>query len=480
MPTNVIMPQLGESVVEGTVSKWLKQAGDAISEFEPLLEISTDKVDTEIPAPASGVLLKILVPAGETVERGTLLAVIGQPNETVSETPVGTRPAASSVAPLPTKAANPIANGHATAAQANAPAVVVDNSAYTGHVTPVVARMVAEHRLDLAQITGTGRDGRITKKDVEAYLATHPTAPTADDTDDTPPWERPGSGDLFKSTQDYDDTETPHPSTSVLPSPRLRGRGVGGEGAVAAPASPTRVHPVEPIPTASPGDLLPLTGMRRAIAEHMVRSKHTSPHVTTIFEVDLSAVLAHRTANKDSYAKQGVNLTLTAYFVSAAVEALRAVPYLNAQWTDEGIFLHTVQNIGVAVALDEGLIVPVIKNAGEYNLLGLARLVNDVATRARSKQLKPDEVKDGTFTITNHGVSGSLVAMPIINQPQVGILGVGMLEKRVKVITDTLGNDSIAIHPCVYVSLTFDHRVVDGAAGDAFLLTLKQTLEGWK
>jgi len=220
--------------------------------------------------------------------------------------------------------------------------------------------------------------------------------------------------------------------------------------------------------------------MRRAIAEHMVRSKHTSPHVTTIFEVDLSAVLAHRTANKDSYAKQGVNLTLTAYFVSAAVEALRAVPYLNAQWTDEGIFLHTVQNIGVAVALDEGLIVPVIKNAGDYNLLGLARLVNDVATRARSKQLKPDEVKDGTFTITNHGVSGSLVAMPIINQPQVGILGVGMLEKRVKVITDTLGNDSIAIHPCVYVSLTFDHRVVDGAAGDAFLLTLKQTLEGWK
>ncbi|MBE2266698.1 MAG: 2-oxo acid dehydrogenase subunit E2, partial [Anaerolinea sp.] len=230
---------------------------------------------------------------------------------------------------------------------------------------------------------------------------------------------------------------------------------------------------------ASPGDLVPLNGMRRAIAEHMVRSKHTSPHVTTIFEVDLSAVLAHRSANKDAYAKQGVNLTLTAYFVAASVEALRAVPYLNAQWTENGIFLHNVQNIGMAVALDEGLIVPVIKHAGDLNLLGLARQINDLANRARNKQLKPEEVKEGTFTITNHGVSGSLVAMPIINQPQVGILGVGMLEKRVKVITDHYGSDSIAIRPCVYVSLTFDHRVVDGATGDAFLLKLKQTLEGW-
>ena len=472
MPTNVIMPQLGESVVEGTVSKWLKQAGDTVAEFEPLLEISTDKVDTEIPSPASGVLLKILIPAGETVERGTLLAVIGQPNETVNDAPVATRPASS--------AAAPVANGHATAEQVAAPAVVVEPNAYTGHVTPVVARMVAEHHLDLAQIMGTGRDGRVTKKDVEAYLAARPTAPTADAIaeDDTPPWERPGSGDLFKSTQDYDDTPTPPPASPV----GTRHASSSDQPAKQSPtaAAPARVHPVEPIPTATSGDVVPLTGMRRAIAEHMVRSKHTSPHVTTIFEVDLSAVLAHRSAKKEGYTKQGVNLTLTAYFVAAAVEALRAVPYLNAQWTDDGIFLHRVQNIGVAVALDEGLIVPVIKNAGDYNLLGLARLVNDVATRARSKQLKPDEVKDGTFTITNHGVSGSLVAMPIINQPQVGILGVGMLEKRVKVITDALGNDSIAIRPCVYVSLTFDHRVVDGAAGDAFLLKLKQTLEGWK
>ena len=229
------------------------------------------------------------------------------------------------------------------------------------------------------------------------------------------------------------------------------------------------------------GELVKLSPMRKAIAEHMVRSKlQTSPHVTTVFEVDLSAVLAHREANKDAFAQQGVNLTLTAYFVAASVEALRAVPLLNAQWTDDGIFLHTAINIGLAVAIDDGLIVPVIKRAQDLNLLGLARAVNDLATRARNKQLQPDEVHDGTFTITNHGVSGSLFATPIINQPQVGILGVGVLEKRVKVISDALGNDTIAIRPCVYVSLTFDHRVVDGATGDGFMTTLKNRLEGWK
>ncbi len=448
MPTNVIMPQLGESVVEGTVSKWLKQEGDSVQEYEPILEISTDKVDTEIPSPASGILLKILIPAGQTVERGTLLAMIGQVGENVA-----------SVSHAPVSASS-VANGHVTPQQAIAPAVVAD---YTGHVTPVVARMVAEHRLDLSKIQGTGREGRVTKKDVEAYLASAPAG------DEPPPWETPGSGDLFKSTQDYEDT----PTASVASAPTPIPVGTRNGASVSSPAS------VSPSPAAS-GELVPLSGMRRAIADHMVRSKHTSPHVTTVFEVDMSAVLAHRTAHKDTYAKEGVNLTLTAYFIAASVEALRAVPYLNAQWTDNGIFLHNVQNIGMAVALDEGLIVPVIKNAGDYNLLGLARSINDLATRARGKGLKPDEVKDGTFTITNHGVSGSLVAMPIINQPQVGILGVGMLEKRVKVITDQFGGDSIAIRPCVYVSLTFDHRVVDGAAGDAFLLTLKRTLEGWK
>jgi 2-oxoglutarate dehydrogenase E2 component (dihydrolipoamide succinyltransferase) len=244
---------------------------------------------------------------------------------------------------------------------------------------------------------------------------------------------------------------------------------------VPAPVAPQRPHPVEPIPQGASGELIPLSAMRKAIAEHMVRSKlHTSPHVTTVFEIDLTNVLAHREANKDALARQGVNLTLTAYFASATVTALQANRYLNAQWTDEGIYLHHALNIGIAVALDAGLIVPVIRNAQDLNLMGLARAVNDLATRGRGKQLKPDEVQGGTFTITNHGVSGSLFATPIINQPQVGILGVGVVEKRVKVI-----GDAIAIRPCAYVSLTFDHRVVDGAAGDSFMLTLKSSLESW-
>ncbi|MBI5670175.1 MAG: 2-oxo acid dehydrogenase subunit E2 [Chloroflexi bacterium] len=463
MPTKVIMPQLGESVVEGTVSRWLKREGDTIQEYEPLLEVSTDKVDTEVPAPASGVLLKIYVPEGQTVERGVLLAEIGQADETPDGEgePAGTRHVVS-------------LQSESTQSQPAA----TNGGSYTGHVTPVVARMVAEHHLDLSQIKGTGRDGRVTKKDVEAYLAAQenanvgvrhavPLQPSPEAETELPPWERPGSGDLFKPTVEYGET----PPSSAFP--------VHGEGekrpAVQPPQPAQRVHPVEPIPQGAPGELVPLSAIRRAIAEHMVRSKlHTSPHVTTVFEVDMSAVMAHRQANKDAFARQGVNLTFTAYFAAAAVKALQANPYLNAQWTDEGIYLHHAVHLGIAVAIADGLIVPVIKNAQELNLLGLARAVNDLSTRARNKQLKPDEVQGGTFTITNHGVSGSLLATPIINQPQVGILGVGIVEKRVKVI-----NDAIAIRPCCYVTLTFDHRVADGAVGDAFMQTLKQTLEGW-
>ena len=452
MPTNVIMPQLGESVVEGTVSKWLKREGDHVQAFEPLLEISTDKVDTEISASADGVLLKIYIGEGETVARGTVLAIIGQPNE-------------QPIAPSPVMARN------ASPAQPNAASNgthLNGKPEYTGHVTPVVARMAAEHHLDLAQIAGTGREGRITKKDVETYLAQSPV-PVVEKTEaetqaqSAPePWETPGSGDLFKPTVEYEMETVEKPSSS-------------------APSVPARVHPVEPIPESASGELVKLSPMRKAIAEHMVRSQlQTSPHVTTVFEVDLSVVLAHREANKAAFAKQGINLTLTAYFVAASVEALRAQPYLNAQWTDEGIFLHNRINIGIAVAIEDGLLVPVIRHAQDLNLLGTARAVNDLATRARNKQLKPDEVQGGTFTITNHGVSGSLFATPIINQPQVGILGVGVLEKRVKVITDALGNDTIAIRPCLYASLTFDHRVVDGAAGDGFMMALKTRLEGWK
>ncbi|MBL8132531.1 MAG: 2-oxo acid dehydrogenase subunit E2 [Anaerolineae bacterium] len=455
MPTNVIMPQLGESVVEGTVSRWLKQPGDRIQAFEPLLEISTDKVDSEIPAPAEGVLLQILVPAGETVERGTILAIIGGEGERGDTPPP--------LVPAPAARSAAASNG-ASSPAADPPA----SGGYTGHVTPVVARMAAEHRLDLGQIAGTGRDGRITKKDVERYLEARlaarmtPAAAGVQTEAEVAPWEKPVEGaDLFKPTVDYSAEPS---SASAAPRPA----------ALAAPSAPAAP------PSTADGELIRLSPMRRAIAEHMVRSKlHTAPHVTTVFEVDLSAVMAHREAHKAGFAAQNVHLTLTAYFVAAAVEALRAVPVLNGQWRDDGIFIHREQHIGMAVALDEGLIVPVIRRAGDLNLLGIARAVGDLAGRARAKALQPDEVQGGTFTITNHGVSGSLFATPIINQPQVGILGVGVVEKRVKVVTDRRGDDMIAIRPCAYVSLTFDHRVADGAAGDKFLNVLKDALENW-
>lgn len=429
MPTNVIMPQLGESVVEGTVSRWLKQIGEPVAAFEPLLEIATDKVETEIPAPASGVLTAILVPAGQTVGKGTTLAVISAVDEPAIASIPETPPAASPVVP---------------------PKAATQASGAGPHVTPVVARMAAEHHLDLAQIAGTGQGGRVTKKDVETYLAGRASAAPA--ADDVPPWERPGSGDLFKPSEDY--------APPVKP----------------APAPPTAPPAAVEQPT---GEIEPLTTMRRAIAEHMVRSKHTSPHVTTVFEIDMSAALAHQRAHESAFAAEGVRLTLTAYFAAAAIEALRAQPIFNATWTDAGIRYNRAVHLGIAVAVADGLVVPVIRGAGDLSLIGLARALNDLTTRARGKALQPGETAGGTFTITNHGVSGSLLAMPIINQPQAAILGVGTLEKRVKVVTDAAGGDSIAIRPCVYVTLTFDHRLTDGAAADRFLSVMRARLESW-
>lgn len=408
MNSKVIMPQLGESVVEGTVSRWLKREGEVISQYEPLLEVSTDKVDTEIPSPASGMLLQIYVHEGQTVAAGTVLALIGTPGDD----------------DLPP---HPSGNGSER-----------PEAQPVGHVTPVVARMAAEHHLDLSAIKGSGSGGRVTKKDVEAYLAGRATVA-----------EPPASPVTVKAA--------PEPK----PAP-------------AAPRAPERLHPVEPIPQGLPGELVALTAMRRSIADHMSRSSQTAPHVTTVFEVDMSAPLAHREAHKDAFAAQGVNLTLTAYFVAASVSALQTHPAINAEWREDSIFYHTAQHIGLAVALDDGLIVPVIKHAQDLNLLGIARAVNDLAARARARQLRPDEVQGGTFTISNHGVGGSLFATPIIHQPQAAILGVGVIEKRVKVI-----NDAIAIRPLCYVSLTFDHRVTDGAQADAFMLALRNALENW-
>lgn len=427
MATKVIMPQLGESVVEGTVNTWLKQVGETVEEYEPLLEVSTDKVDSEIPAPAAGTVLEIYVEAGKTVNAGTALCLIGEPGETAS------------------------ANG----GKSHPEPVTVSETREERQATrlsPVVARMVGEHRLDVSQIKGTGQGGRVTKKDVEAYLENQSVE------DNLPPWERPGSGDLFKPTDASAEEEI---------KPQVR--------APETPKAAPRAIPIEPIPQGVPGELIQLSTMRRSIADHMVQSKlHTAPHVTTVFEADMTQVLKHLEVNKPHYAKQGINLTLTAYFVSAIVEAGKAQPIINSQWTDEGVYLHHQVHVGMAVALDNGLIVPVIKNAERLNLVGIAAQVNDLAQRARNKQLNPDDIKGGTITLTNHGVSGSLFATPIINQPQSAIIGVGLMEKRVKVI-----NDAIAIRPCCYISLTFDHRVADGATADGFMMSMKNTLENW-
>lgn len=434
MPTQVLMPQLGESVVEGTLTKWLKQPGERVEQYEPLVEVNTDKVDTEVPSPVSGVLLETLVPAGTVVQAGALLAWIGQPGE-----------APAAVAAPPSEAqklvtAQPGPSGEAAGAVALQPAAVpaapsAGRSRDLGFISPVVAKMAGEHGLDLFQVPGTGQGGRITKKDIENYLERREQQPAV-------------------------------PAAPPAPAPQP----------AAAPAAPAA-------PVSLPGEdeILPLTSLRRSIAEHMVYSKHTSPHVTTIMEADLSRIVAHRQANKAAFAKDGVNLTFTAYFVAAILAGLKAYPVVNSSWSDEGLRLHRALNIGMATSLGEaGLIVPVIKNAGELSLLGLARAINDLANRARARQLKPDEVQGGTFTITNHGISGSLFATPIINQPQCGILGVGMLQKRVVVLTDEQGNDSLAIRPMAYLGLTFDHRILDGATADYFLGKVVETLQTWK
>ena len=420
MATKVILPEMGEGVIEGTISRWLKEVGDRVEQYEPILEIETDKVTTEATAEVAGVLLKKMVNEGDVVPVGTVLAFIGEAGESVPDldgAESAAQPTAQPEAPA-TAVAPPVTVPRAKSSNGRQP--------YTGRISPVVSRIAAEHQVDLSQVRGTGRDGRITKKDILAYV------------------------------------ETVRGQRSAVSEP---------------PASPLlrSQAPKATAPLPLPGELMPLTNMRRAIAEHMVRSKHTSPHVTTVFEFDFTAVAAHRAAHKEQFARDGVRLTFTAYLVAAVAEALKKHPLVNSSWEENGVRLHRDINIGMATALDDGLIVPVIKNADSLNLLGLARAVNNLAERARAKKLQPDEVQGGTFTITNHGVSGSLFANPIINQPQCGILGVGMIEKRVKVI-----NDAIAIRRMAYVGLTFDHRILDGATADYFVAEIKRIIENWE
>ena len=459
MTTEVIMPQLGESVVEGTVTKWLKAEGQTVQEFEPLLEINTDKVDTEIPSPASGTLLKVLVPDGQTVRAGVVLAVIGKPGDVVpahapgqvvpAHTPGQASPAAA--APAPTiHAAAAVAPPAAPRTPASPP-IAAPARADLGFISPVVAKLAAEHRVDLARIRGTGAGGRITKKDVLAFVRQGPPAAPS-------PWEEPASGELFRPSEEVFGVKAPTAGSGTTPGPV--------------------------VPAHTPGQVVPHDAVRRAIAEHMLRSRRTSPHVTTVMEADLSRVIAHRMAQKAMFARDGVDLTFTSYFVLAAVAGLKAVPFVNSSWSDEGVVLHRPIHIGIAVSLGEqGLIVPVIKDADQKSLLAVASAVKDLATRARNRQLKPDEVQGGTFTITNHGVSGSLVATPIINQPQCGILGVGAIQKRVvavETVTPTGERaDAVAVRPMVYLSLTFDHRIIDGAVADRFLAAVVERLQTW-
>src|SRR5579859_461326 len=492
MPTNVIMPQLGESVVEGTVSKWLKREGDRVNEFDPILEINTDKVDTEIPSPAAGVLLKVLVPEGATVKAGTVLATIGQPADGGGEEPRGEpraeQPANGHSQPEMRPVGEPSRPRAAAAAVVDSPIAAAfqpraGSKRDLGFISPVVARLADEHHVDLQQVSGTGQGGRITKKDVLAYLeaqsaattevgAARPERPASSQNEtqtELPPWEKPGEGDLFRPTE----LQFGAGEAGVQESAKTQPLPPAQKAPEQAPRAP-EAHQVSP-PSAPGESSIPVEGMRKLIAEHMVRSERVAPHVTTVFEADLSAVLAHQAAHAAEFTRDGATLTLTAYFVAAAVAALKAVPLVNSQWAEDRILLKREINIGLALALDEGLIVPVIRRADEKSLLGLAREINDLARRARAKALRPEEVQAGTFTITNHGVSGSLFATPIINQPQSGILGVGVMQKRVVVI-----NDAIAIRPMIYLTLTFDHRVLDGAVADHFMAKLKETLEGWR
>jgi 2-oxoisovalerate dehydrogenase E2 component (dihydrolipoyl transacylase) len=414
MATKVLVPLLGEGIEEVTVIKWLKKEGDSVNELEPLLEVNTDKVDTEIPAPASGTVLKILAEEGVPAKVGTVLAFIGKPGEAVEGGSGGVqslREASPRDKTLDAKPINPQRQETLTPVQAKKE---------IGFISPVVAKIAAEHGVNLSQVQGTGLNGRITKNDVLNYVE---------------------SGK--KTMDDGQQTITHRPQSIVTP--------------------------------ATGDQLIKHTVIRKQIAEHMVMSKQISPHVLTVMEADMSRVAKHRSANKEIFVRDGINLTFTAYFMMAIVAGLKAYPNVNSSWTDEGILVHKAVNLGMATSLgEEGLIVPVIKDADNLSLLAMARAVNDLAKRARSKKLQPEEVKGGTFTLTNHGISGSLFAFPVINQPQCGILGIGAMQKRVVVI-----EDAIAIRPMIYLSFAFDHRILDGASADWFLMKVKDTLENW-
>jgi len=452
MAVDIVMPQMGESIFEGTITKWLKKPGDKVERDEPLFEISTDKVDAEIPSPSAGVLKEIKVGEGQTVPIQTIVGVIDAAGSAAaSSAPAPAKTAAPAPAPAKAPAAAvPAISRPAAPAPAAAPAPSASSSSTSEriHSSPLVRRMAKEHGIDLATVEGTGAGGRISKQDIEAMIA--------------------AGGAPASAHPAY---SAPSPAPSSRPAPPPAAPGVSGG----------QVHVA--LETAVPREKMyfgnyevhPMSTMRQRIAEHMVASKRVSAHVYSVDEIDMTKVAALRAKSKDEFEKRyETKLTFMPFFVKAAVAGLRAYPTLNASLDGTNIILHKEINVGIAVALDWGLLVPVVKNADEKNILGIQRNMNDLAERARSKKLKPEEVQECTFSITNPGVFGGLFGLPVISQPNVGILGLGAIEKRPVVI-----NDSIAIRSMCYVTLSYDHRVVDGAIAHQFLHKVKETLENW-
>jgi len=429
MPTDIVMPQMGESIFEGTITKWLKKPGDKVQRDEPLFEISTDKVDAEIPAPASGVLQDIKVGEGNTVQVNTVVGTIAGDGERAAAAPAQTPPAKPAApGPTPTAPRSEVAPPRAAApVSAPQPREEEDHA----RSSPLVRKIARENNVNLSQVTGTGLGGRITKQDIMAFL------------------ERPEGAPQPSATQ----------SSASVPATRS-----------AVPLTPPAI----------PGDAVPMTQMRKIIAQRMVESRRTSAHVHSMFEVDMTRIVQLRNKTKAAFEQRhGARLTFMPFFVRSAIIALQQFPIVNSSVEGETIRYHRHVNVGIAVALDWGLIVPVLKNADELNFLGLQRGITDLGERARGKKLKPEEVEGSTFTITNPGQFGAVFGLPIINQPNTAILGVGGIMKMPLVVTDADGNDSIAIRSMVHLTLGYDHRVIDGAVADQFMAFVKKTIENW-
>jgi pyruvate dehydrogenase E2 component (dihydrolipoamide acetyltransferase) len=433
MPTDIIMPQMGESIVEGTITKWLKKPGDKVQRDEPLFEISTDKVDAEIPAPASGVLQEIKVTEGTTVGVNTVVGTIAADGEAATapakpaaaappsaEKPVAAKAEEKKAAPSPPPSATPARAAHEEEEEARS--------------SPLVRKIAREHGVSLSQVSGTGLGGRITKQDILSFIESPSSAPAA------APESQPAS----------------------------------------APPAATSRPTAPPAPAPYPGDLVPVTNMRKIIAQRMIESRRTSAHVHCMYEVDLTRIVNLRNKHKVGFEQRhGARLTFMPFFVRSAVIALQQWPIINATLEGDNIHYHRQINMGIAVALDWGLIVPVLKNAGDLNFLGLQHGISDLGERARTKKLKPEDVEGSTFTVTNPGQFGAVFGLPIINQPNSAIMGVGGITKQPMVVTDKDGNDSIAIRSVVHLTLGYDHRLIDGAVADQFMALVKKNLETW-